>query len=447
MALRPGAGKEAPSGRLFAFAIWSGIGQQSLKWAIASPRRRPRRLLLWLRLLALVVRGLGGARGAELIEPRLKERGPRLGQAQGAIAKEALLDILPAGVVALTGEGGLIAHEIGRHRTVRGAGLDRLQNLGHRLFGLGAFLDDCVAGERGAVGAPEPAGTGLAIGGLEHARGDLRGHERRAVQDIEGYRAGRDVGLESLQAVGTSDVCRFDRLFADDIDDAALRGIGNAFPGKLQLVDRHHLVVAGNLQEPRLAIEEQRAPDEARHARRGRRLCALGARPRALRRRAGGFGFGGRGRRSLRRGGGGAREHQLRMGRARREKRADEAAKQGAKASTHRLSVEALGKKGKAFGCPEQRAQGLKIRRLRALRRQIAPPIYAPTGRSGLENEARRPNSGVEKRGSEELGRRLLSARRNASRWPGRFGAWRSREGTGESYGEGYWHRLRHNQL
>ena len=32
--------------------------------------------------------------------------------------------------------------------------------------------------------------------------------------------------------------------------------------------------------------------------------------------------------------------------------------KQGAKASTHPLSVEALGKKGKAFGCPEERAQG-----------------------------------------------------------------------------------------
>ena len=220
------------------------------------------------------------ALGAELGEPRLEKRGPRLGQLQRAKAMDALLEIVPAGFVALAGKGGLVLHEVRRRWVVLGERLYPLQSFAHRLLGLGAFLGDRrgVVDQRRAVGAPKPAGTGLAIGGLEDAGGDLRGNQHRAVQDVEGDRAGRNVGLESLQAVGTSDVRRFDRLLADDIDEAALRGIGNALPGKLQLVDRHRLVVAGNLEEPRLAVEKKRAPDEARDAGRGGRLRVLGGR-------------------------------------------------------------------------------------------------------------------------------------------------------------------------
>jgi hypothetical protein len=39
--------------------------------------------------------------------------------------------------------------------------------------------------------------------------------------------------------------------------------------------------------------------------------------------------------------------------------------------------------KGKARRSPTEGSKLQKIRRLRALRRQIAPPIYAPTGRFG----------------------------------------------------------------
>src|SRR5580658_362570 len=256
-----------------------------------------------LRLLLGLVALRLGALGAELGEPRLKKRGPRLGQLQRAKAMDALLEIVPTGFVALAGKGGLVLYEVRRRRAVLREGLYSLQSLAHRLLGLGAFLGDCcgVVDQRRAVGAPKPAGTGLAIGGLEDAGGDLRGHQRRAVQDVEGDRAGRNVGLESLHAVGTSDVRSFDRLLADDIDEAALRGIRNALPGKLQLVDRHCLVVAGNLEKSRLAVEKKRALDEARDAGRGGPLRVLGGRPRV-------FGFGGRGCRSLRRGRSCARE-------------------------------------------------------------------------------------------------------------------------------------------
>ena len=90
-----------------------------------------------------------------------------------------------------------------------------------------------VADQRGAVGAPKAAGTGLAIGGLEDACGDLRRRQRRAVEDVERERAGGDVGLESQEAVGAPDAGRLNRILADDIDDAALRGIRNALAGKL----------------------------------------------------------------------------------------------------------------------------------------------------------------------------------------------------------------------
>src|SRR5271163_1766712 len=268
--------------------------------------------LLRLRLAGLFARRLAGGCSGEFAQPSLEQRGPRLGKAQGAIAVDALLGVI----------GG-------------------------------------VADQRGAVGAPKAAGTGLAIGGLEDACGDLRRRQRRAVEHVERERAGRDVGLESLQSVGAPDAGRLNRILADDIDDAALRGIRNALAGKLQLVDRRRLVVAGNLQQPRLAIEHERAPGKAGDLRRSARLHALGAGSRA----PGGArasGLDGRGRRPLRRGRSGAGKHQLRPGLARCESRGDEAAKQEAKPSSHWPSLEAFRKKGKALGGARKRAQSLK---------------------------------------------------------------------------------------
>src|ERR1700728_4969247 len=155
--------------------------------------------LLRLRLAGLFVRRLSGRRGGELAQSSLEPRCPRPGKAQGATAVDALLGVIPADLVALAGEGVLIANQVRRLRAVGGAVLDRAHRLGHRLLGLGAFLGELggVADQRGAVGAPKAAGTGLAIGGLEDACGDLRRRQRRAVEDVERERAGRDVRLES----------------------------------------------------------------------------------------------------------------------------------------------------------------------------------------------------------------------------------------------------------
>src|SRR5271154_6414577 len=317
--------------------------------------------LLRLRLAGLFARRLAGGCCGEFAQPSLEQRGPRLGKAQGAIAVDALLGIIPADVVALAGEAVLIANQVGRLRAVGGAVLDRAHRLGHRLLRLGAFLGELggVADQRDAVGAPKPARTGLAIGGLEDACGDLRRRQRGAVEDVEGEWAGRDVGLESLQSVGPSGAGRLNRILAHDIDGAALGGIGNALAGKLQLVDRRGLVVARNLQQPRLAVEQERAPGKAGDAGRSARLHALGAGSRAL----GGArasGLGGRGRPPWRRGGTRAGKHQLRPGLARGERRGDETARQEAKQSSHSPSLEAFRKKGKALGGSLEREQSLK---------------------------------------------------------------------------------------
>src|SRR5271170_5692855 len=335
--------------------------------------------LLRLRLAGLFARRLAGGRCGEFAQPSLEQRGPRLGKAQGAIAVDALLGIIPADVVALAGEAVLIANQVGRLRAVGGAVLDRAHRLGHRLLRLGAFLGELggVADQRGAVGAPKAAGTGLAIGGLEDACGDLRRRQHGAVEHVERERAGRDVGLESLQPVGASGAGRLNRILADDIDDAALRGIRDALAGKLQLVDRRRLVIAGNLQQPRLAVKQKRAPGKAGDAGRSARLHALRAGSHAL----GGArasGLGGGGRRPLRRGRSRAREHQLRAGLARRESRGDEAARQEAKPSSHWPSLEAFSRKGKALGGSRQRAQGLKNPPLPRLARPNRPTYIRP---------------------------------------------------------------------
>ena len=68
---------------------------------------------------------------------------------------------------------------------VLGAVLNRVQDLAHRLFRLGALLHDLgrIADQRGAVGPPKSAGSGLAIGGLEDASRDLGRHEHRAARE------------------------------------------------------------------------------------------------------------------------------------------------------------------------------------------------------------------------------------------------------------------------
>ena len=92
-----------------------------------------------------------------------------------------------------------------------------------------------IANQRGAVGSPESAGRGLAIGGLEDAGGDLGRRQNRAVQNVERDRAGGNLGLEPLEAVGAANIRRLDRRLSDDVDDTTLRGVGDAFAGKLSL--------------------------------------------------------------------------------------------------------------------------------------------------------------------------------------------------------------------
>ena len=121
-----------------------------------------------------------------------------------------------------------------------------MQDLSHRLFRRGAVFHDFgrVVNQRGAVGAPKAAGKGLAVGGLEDASRDLGRDKNSAVEDVERDRAGGDFSLEALETVGAANVCRLDRLLADNVDDAGLRGVGYAFAGKLQLVDGRFRVVA-----------------------------------------------------------------------------------------------------------------------------------------------------------------------------------------------------------
>src|ERR1700688_3756653 len=127
--------------------------------------------LLRLRFLALCARRLGGGCGAKLIEPRLQKRRSRLGDAQGAVSVDAFLDVIAAEFLALPSEAVLIADDVRGPRAVFGAVLDDVQNSAHRPFRFGALLDDLggVADERRALGPPKSAGSGLAIGGLEHA--------------------------------------------------------------------------------------------------------------------------------------------------------------------------------------------------------------------------------------------------------------------------------------
>ena len=237
------------------------------------------------------------------------------------------------------------------------------------------------------------------------------GTRSRAVEDVERDRAGGDFGLEALQAVGAADVCRLDRLLADNVDDTALRGVGYAFAGKLQFVDGRHRVVAGNLQEPRLAVEHERAPGEACDPRSRASLDALGAGPHFRRRSARAPVLRGRDFRPLGLGGSGAGEHQLRAGLACREGRGEEPANQGAEASTSLAKCRGAGEKGEgARGLARIGMRSSKLeefRRLRALRAQNAPPIYAPTGRFGLEKCAELTEFGVERWGPEDVSRRL----------------------------------------
>ena len=202
---------------------------------------------------------LGGG-GGEGCEPGLQERRPRLGEARGAKAVRALLEIVPAGVVPLAGKAVLVAQQRRRVGIVLGPPLDRAQGPGHRLLGLVAPLADRggVLLEPGAVGSPQAAGARLAVGRLEDAGGDLGGDEDRAVDHVEREGAGRHVDVVPVEAVGAPFAGRLDRLLADDVDDAALRRVGDAFAGQAQLVDLKRLAGAGELKQPLPAVQHQR---------------------------------------------------------------------------------------------------------------------------------------------------------------------------------------------
>ena len=189
----------------------------------------------------------------------MQKRGSRLGQASGTIAVDGLFEVITAGVVALAGEGALLTQEAGRLGVVRGPAFDRAHLLAHRFLGLGAFLGDVCGSfcSDEPSGPHNPLGIDLAVGGLEDAGADLRRHQRRAVQKVEGERAGRNVGLEIALGRRVFRRSRQDRFFTDDVHEARLGGIGDALARKTQLVDRHRRVVAGNLEEPRLAVQEQ----------------------------------------------------------------------------------------------------------------------------------------------------------------------------------------------
>src|SRR5208337_731120 len=318
--------------------------------------RRPRweKLLLRgggrLRLLFPSARGgflrLHRGGGFQRLEPGVEKRRPRLGQARGAITVSAFLDIVPAGVVPLAGKSALVAQQARGVGIVVGEFLERAQGPGHRLLGLVASLADCsgVLLELGAIGTPQTAGARLAVGRLKDAGGDLRRDEDRAVENVECEGTGRHADLIALEPVGTLLARRLDRLLADDVDDAALRGVGDALAGQSQLVDLQRLAGAGDLKQPRLAVQPQRAPVDRGDVGR-RRGLALGRflrlRSRACllrlgcsRWRAGGCGRSGAWRGLL---GAGWRGEK------------NEATDNERKAPIHRKSVEGPATKGKAF--------------------------------------------------------------------------------------------------
>src|SRR5208337_1394656 len=213
-----------------------------------------------LRLLFPSARGgflrLHRGGGFQRLEPGVEKRRPRLGQARGAITVSAFLDIVPAGVVPLAGKSALVAQQARGVGIVVGEFLERAQGPGHRLLGLVASLADCsgVLLELGAIGTPQTAGARLAVGRLKDAGGDLRRDEDRAVENVECEGTGRHADLIALEPVGTLLARRLDRLLADDVDDAALRGVGDALAGQSQLVDLQRLAGAGDLKQPRLAV-------------------------------------------------------------------------------------------------------------------------------------------------------------------------------------------------
>ena len=86
---------------------------------------------------------------------------------------------------------------------------------------------------------------------------------------------------------------------------------------------------------------------------------------------------------------------------------ATKAANEGAKPSSHRPSLEAFGRKGKASGDPRQRAQSLKNPPLPRLAPPNRPPYIRRDWRVRAQIAPNRRKSGDDKRGSEERGRWL----------------------------------------
>src|SRR5271165_5061961 len=137
-AFRPCVPAAAGAGWALASTVRSCIVPRSPRSRLLC-RRVAGRLLFLFRAGGALVR-LGGIGGRS--KPRLQQGGSRLGQARGAIAHRAFLDVAPAGFVPLARKAVLVADESGGVLIVLGAVLERVQSLAHRLLGQRASLGD-----------------------------------------------------------------------------------------------------------------------------------------------------------------------------------------------------------------------------------------------------------------------------------------------------------------
>src|SRR5271165_7309317 len=122
-AFRPCVPAAAGAGRVFASTVRSCVVPRSPRSRLLR-RSVAGRLLFLLRAGGALVRLCGRDGRAQ---PRLQQGGSRLGQARGAIAQRAFLDIAPAGLVPLARKAVLVADEIGGVLIVFGAVLERVQ--------------------------------------------------------------------------------------------------------------------------------------------------------------------------------------------------------------------------------------------------------------------------------------------------------------------------------
>src|SRR5262249_2585905 len=151
-----------------------------------------------------------------------------------------------------------------------------------------------------------------------------------------------------------------------------------------KLLEGDRLVIAGDLEEPRLAVEHERPPDEARHPRLGGRLAGLGvARLAGWARLVAGLGLG-TVRGSLRSRGSRARQGQLTDGPTWAQGQAQETKKREEIRPIHRAKCRGAGEKGEArprLAAPRVSPKNPRLPRLAPLKRPtyIRPdwPVWA----------------------------------------------------------------------